>query len=119
MSDKNRARTRIHGHFNGTLSSQGHDYYVATLNLSLKGLLCATEHETTLVRGDECTVTIVLSGDISLSIQGVIARIHGREVGVDITAMDESSYAHLRNIVRFSSDDPDAIDQEQAERPFS
>ena len=121
MTDKNRKRTRIHGHFRGVLTHLGRDYPITTINLSLKGILCILDQagELPLVRGDECRVTLTLSESVSLKIDGIIARIHGQEVGVDITSLDEESYTHLRNIVRFSSDDPDAIDMEQAERPFA
>ncbi|THB68038.1 MAG: PilZ domain-containing protein [Desulfovibrio sp.] len=117
--DPQRRRTRISGHFPGSLNIEGRDVEITTENLSLKGLYC-----TPLQAGDHipldrpCVVTIRLGAGVALTVDGKTVRRDDGYVAVDFTGMDEDSYAHLRNIIRFSAPDPDSIDQEQAHIPF-
>ena len=119
MPDSHRRRTRIHGRFEGQLLIQGRDIPVRTENLSLKGMLCAPlDKDQTLDLDLECQVRFILSKDAVPVINGRTVRREGDLVAVDFTGMDDESYAHLRNMVRYSAQDPDAIDDEQAVIPF-
>lgn len=90
-----------------------------TENLSLKGLLCNVAPDVAQLQpGQQVKVFLPLASDVNLCVDGVVVRHHDQQVAVDFEGMDEESYTHLRNIVRFSASDPDAIDKEQASKPF-
>ena len=121
MQDSHRRRTRVPGQFDGTLRIAGRDIPIETSNISLKGLLCLPQDPATAVPLDQnCEVRIHLTSDACPLIQGRTVRRdeEGPGVAVDFTGMDEESYGHLRNIVRYSAKDPDFIDFEQAVIPF-
>lgn len=117
---EHRRRTRIEGHFEGYVIFKGQKLVIHTDNLSLKGLKCALDQapDPTLAIDDECTVLLVLSADAEIKIASKVVRVVDLELGIDFVSMDEESYTHLRNIVRFGADDPDEIDHEQITLPF-
>lgn len=120
MTQNQRKRTRIVGCFNATVSVGDRDVAVTTQNLSLKGLLCVPEGgDPGWAPGEECLVRIKLAEAIELAVRGQVVRADATSAAIDFTGMDENSYAHLRNIIRFSAEDPDAIDAEQITRPFA
>lgn len=116
--EDSRKRTRVSGHFQGRLETHTSSWTITTENISLKGLLCDLQQEAQLQAGEAVTVVLPLADDVLLSIEGTVVRQRDRQVAVDFEGMDEESYAHLRNIVRFAANDPDAIDKEQAHTPF-
>ncbi len=119
MDSDSRKRTRVDGQFDGTLRRKGQTVEMVTENVSLKGLLCQVQQEEhNLHEGDVCTVTISLAADLSLQVEATVVRHRGREIGLDYLGMDEESYAHLRNIVRYAAPDADAIDREQVVPAF-
>lgn len=124
MSDPRRRRTRVTGGFSGRIHVAGADLPLRTTNLSLKGLLCTVEEgETALLPlqvtpGFLCSVTLDLADDLQLTMDGRLSRVQPPELAVDFVSMDPESYGHLRNIVRLSAPDADAIDLEEADRPF-
>ncbi len=115
-----RRRTRVSGNFTGVLLVQGHEIPVTTENLSLKGMLCSmTTPEALRMRESEpCTVHLQLAPTVSIEIECAVVRQTGDDVALDFVSMDEESYVHLRNIVRFAAEDPDVIDEEQVLKPF-
>jgi hypothetical protein len=120
MTDS-RKRTRVDGNFKGELIVQGREVPIATENLSLKGMLCTMDAtEAMHLREDApCTVRLHLAPDVSIDVECDVVRQTGDDVALDFVSMDEESYMHLRNIVRFSAADPDAIDTEQVLKPFA
>lgn len=119
MSENQRKRTRIVGHFHATVTVDDRETTVVTQNLSLKGLLCTPEGGDPCWKpGAACLVRIKLADSIALEVQGSVVRADSQSAAIDFTGMDEESYTHLRNIVRFSAEDPDAIDTEQLSHPF-
>lgn len=117
--ENSRKRTRVEGHFHGRLEAPGVSLTMTTENISLKGVLCDLDNPAApLEQGQNITVILPLSAEVELSIQATVVRHQDKQVAVDFLGMDEESYTHLRNIVRFSSRDPDAIDKEQAVKPF-
>lgn len=120
MTDS-RKRTRVDGAFRGELIVQGRAVPIATENLSLKGMLCAVSPTAAihLKENTPCTVRLHLAPGVSIDMASAVVRQTGDDVALDFVSMDEESYMHLRNIVRFSAADPDAIDTEQALKPFA
>lgn len=120
MTDS-RKRTRVDGNFRGELIVQEREVPIATENLSLKGMLCTMNAPEALYLRENapCTVRLHLAPGVSIDVECAVVRQTGDDVALDFVSMDEESYMHLRNIVRFSAADPDAIDTEQALKPFA
>ncbi len=120
MTDS-RKRTRVDGNFRGELIVEGREVPIATENLSLKGMLCAMNPAAPihLRENAPCSVRLHLAPEVSIDVECAVVRQTGDDVALDFVSMDEESYMHLRNIVRFSAADPDAIDTEQALKPFA
>jgi hypothetical protein len=121
--DDIRRRTRVQGRFRGTLVFENDreppTMGMSTRNISLKGLLCETDEPLEPSdAGSDCRVVIDLSEADRIDLRARVVRSQEREAALDFLAMDPDSYAHLRNVVRYAADDPDAIDREQAEPAF-
>ncbi len=113
---EHRKRTRIHGRYKGVINWGSNRTPMTTKDLSLKGLSADTPVPPQA--GEACTVSIELAPSIHLVIEGKVVRAGEHDTAVDFTGMDEESYAHLRNMIRFMSQDADAIDQEQVKPAF-
>ncbi|AGW14234.1 PilZ domain-containing protein [Megalodesulfovibrio gigas] len=126
MTDATRRRTRVQTGHAGFLICRSQRMAMRTRNLSLKGLLCevASPPLPAFAPDQPCVVEFPLGADLRAEVEGVITRMEPDRnaltlVAVDFTGMDPDSYAHLRNLVRFSAPDADAIDQEELQTPFS
>ena len=118
MADDKRTRSRVTAAFDAVVSlpDEAAQYTVRTRNLSLKGMLC--DGETCLVGKRGCLVTFTLNNALSFQIEADIVRCDAQEMAIDFVGMDETAFMHLRNLVRFQADDPDAIDRELAVPAF-
>ena len=112
MSGNKRTRSRVAAAFEAviTLAGDRKKYPVQTRNLSLKGMLC--DAETQLAGKKKCVVTFVLNSEVSFQIEANIMRCDAQGLAIDFEGMDETAFMHLRNLVRFQAEDPDAIDRE-------
>ena len=108
-----RKRSRVPGHFEAAIVFEGETIPVRTEDISLKGMFCTAEKVLEAMRGKRCTLALTLAGDVGIEIKSEVVRADGHEAALDFLEMDQESYTHLRNIVRFSAQDPDAIDMEQ------
>jgi hypothetical protein len=109
-----RKRTRIDAHFKAHLRIKGERLPVETENLSMSGMLAEADRSLEEHVSEFCELKIDLADDVRLHIEAEIVRVDGNVAALEFRGMDEETYAHLRNIVRLSSPDPDAIDREQA-----
>jgi hypothetical protein len=118
MMNNKRRRSRVDAAMDVVVCCGGLDKYsVRTRNLSLKGMLCDQEPKIKSSRHD-CQLIFTLSGDVSFRIAAKILRNDASGLALDFEGMDESAFFHLRNLVRFQSHDPDAIDKELAKPAF-
>jgi len=81
-----------------------------TRNISLKGLLAdpAPGVET----GETGLLRLALTSDAVIQIECLVVRCNATGVALDFQPMDEDSFFHLRNLVRFNAPDADQIDAE-------
>ena len=89
-----------------------------TRNISLNGVLI--ESTEFLPMGTPCTVEIALDGvvpPIVLKIIGIVSRLSGEGFAVNFQEMDIDTYEHLQNIVLHNSENPDAVIDQNAEKP--
>ncbi|OEU69437.1 MAG: pilus assembly protein PilZ [Desulfovibrio sp. S3730MH75] len=110
MGQDKRRRTRIDAEFTVQISKNGFAVEAETHNLSMKGILC--DGVEGFSAGDACTVSITLSEDVIVTIEGKIVRADKTGLAVDFVAMDEVSFTHLRRMVKYNSTDADSIDGE-------
>jgi multidrug efflux pump subunit AcrA (membrane-fusion protein) len=79
-------------------------------DLSLKGVFVNTGEAMDL--GAACQVEVFLTGmteAVVLRMDGRIARIEETGVAVIFDSMDVDSYTHLKNVLRYKSENPDEI----------
>jgi len=110
MSADKRRRSRVSAQFDAYVYIDGEKIPVITQNLSLKGAFF--DPEPRLAAGRDCTVVFGLAKDIKVRLKAVIVRSNEEGVAIDFESMDESAFFHLRNMVRYSSQDADMIDEE-------
>lgn len=110
MSEEKRRRSRVAAQFEVVILLDGEKIPVQTSNISMKGLLCTPDPR--LLPGVECQVRFTLSRDIRFQIKSKVVRESAGGTAIDFLSMDESAFFHLRNIVRYSSQDADRIDRE-------
>ena len=110
MGEEKRRRSRVNAQFDAYVYSDGEKIPVSTQNISLKGALF--DPEPRLAEGRECTVVFTLAKDVKVRLKSVIVRSSDEGVAIDFESMDESAFFHLRNMVRYSSQDADRIDRE-------
>jgi len=83
----------------------------SSTDLSLGGIFVKTDERFSV--DTPCRVQVVLSGTLEpvvLKMEGRVVRCHTTGVAVTFDAMDLDSYSHLKNIVRYNTDNPDTIE---------
>jgi len=84
-------------------------------DLSLKGVFCKTSGTSHV--GLRCDVTLTFdAGDTQLSVLacGSVVRVGDSGVAVEFDKLDLESYHHLKNLIRFNTQDPETVDREFA-----
>ncbi|NMC48264.1 MAG: PilZ domain-containing protein [Desulfovibrio sp.] len=110
MDDNKRRRSRVEAQFDAFVLLGDEKIPVHTRNISMKGVLCA--YDPRLKAGVECVILFVLTKEIRFRIAARIVRSLESGTAIDFQSMDETAFFHLRNIVRYSSEDADRIDRE-------
>jgi len=79
-------------------------------NLSLKGIFIETDKDVPLRA--RCHVQVFLSGTVSpiaLKMEGVVTRKEPTGFAIGFDSMDIDTYAELKNIVRYNTENPDDV----------
>jgi hypothetical protein len=79
-------------------------------NLSLKGIFVETVEDVPLKA--RCGVQVFLSGTVSpiaLKMEGIVTRKEPTGIAIAFDSMDIDSYAELKNIVRYNTENPDDV----------
>jgi hypothetical protein len=116
MTQERRKRSRVRLAFPLTIAFEGKRVRGLVHDLSLKGVACSTEEW--ILPGKECEVTLELESGVRMHIHGRIIRA-GQDGAIDFVHMDESSFGHLRNLVRLYAEDADQVDDELRNPAFS
>ena len=109
---ESRRRLRVPGQFEAVVNCAERSVPVLTENLSLKGAFCRTGDCAGMEPGTACVLRIELARDIAVEVGARVVRCGDDTLALDFQDMDAASFAHLRNIVRFASQDADAVDAE-------
>ncbi|NJD05280.1 MAG: PilZ domain-containing protein [Methylococcaceae bacterium] len=102
--------------FNAPVNLTGDKFGIdATLDdISLKGALLECPEGWRGTVGERCHLTLLLGGEPSAKIvmEGHIAHIEGRRVGLNCDSIDLDSITHLRRLVELNAGDPELLDRE-------
>lgn len=93
-----------------TIASSGITLEGDSSNLSVKGIFVKTDEKIPV--DAQCAVKIYFSGTsvpLCLSVAGTVVRSEPTGIAIAFNGIDLDSYAELRNIVRYNSQDPDAV----------
>ncbi len=109
--DNKRRRSRVNTHVTAFYLQKGTRVYpLVTQNISLKGLLAMPQPG--IGTGELGVIRIDLSSDAGIEIECQVIRSDTTGVAIDFRPMDEDSFFHLRNLVRYNAPDADQIDAE-------
>ena len=104
---RSRVRTQVAAHY----LQQGITVLpLVVQNISLKGMLAKPQPG--IHAGELGVVRIDLSSEAGIEIECEIIRSDSTGVAIDFRPMDEQSFFHLRNLVRYNAPDADQIDAE-------
>ena len=107
---RNAVGSRVCAQFDAYIYLEGEKIPLCTQNISMKGALFSPEPR--MAGGQDCTLVFSLSKDINVRIKSRIVRSSDEGLAVDFESMDEGAFFHLRNMVRYSAQNADKIDQE-------
>ncbi len=111
MGNLKRRSTRVNAGFEATIVME---IPVVTRNLSMKGMLCAADGRTE--NGLECNVSIKLSDDKTVEVEGHVIRMDKEGLVVGFDAMNQECFADLKRLVSLNAPDADRIDRELSGR---
>jgi hypothetical protein len=80
-------------------------------DLSLNGVYIPSSGK--LPIGTECTIALFLDGrDVRLEVLGKVTRQNDGGMAIEFTGVPLDDLEHLRNLIRFNADDPNAVEEE-------
>ncbi len=119
MTQEKRRFSRIYFRLEAEMITDDGLYRVEeVINLGVGGCLLPITEE--LKPGTVCQLKFILSGDsseLSIRVEGKIIRHEPGAVAVTFTQIDPDSLFHLQNMIRYNSQDPEAVEQEILEHP--
>jgi hypothetical protein len=111
MDDNRRRRSRVMTHITAHYLQKGGEVFpLVTQNISLKGLLAKPQAR--IATDESGVIRIELSPEACIEMECHVIRSDRTGVAIDFLPMDEESFFHLRNLVRYNAPDADAIDAE-------
>ena len=93
-----------------TVRLNGQEIAVESRDLSLKGLACLPDPR--LHKNQCCQVVISLAPDIRAVIKARIVRAGETGAAIDFLATDPESFYHLKKIVEYHAEHPEAVGRE-------
>lgn len=110
-NDERRRSTRVFFQTKANLHFADADFSdCETADLSMKGVFIPAISGRVI--GDRCTVELQLSGttgQLSLHMQGEVARIEAKGIAIKFFEIDLDSFNHLKKIVYYNSENPDEL----------
>jgi hypothetical protein len=116
MIKERRKRTRVPIGFDINILFAQKKINVQTMNISLTGISCTSSP--LFVAGEHCAIILNLNQETSLTIQGKILRVDGKEAIISFLSMEEDTFYHLKRLLQYNAADPDAIDNELKDAAF-
>ncbi len=110
MTEAKRSNTRVSFQSRAEVRYGEHVIEGEVRNLSLKGVLIATEER--IPEGEEVEVIIHLTGvgsQLSLQMEAEVVRSQDSDLGLHFTEVDLDTFVHLRNIVAYNEGNDEKI----------
>ena len=112
MVDEKRKHTRVQLQLSVTVIVGNKAVPVRTWDISLRGMSCTPDGS--FKAGSPCSIQWILGSGIKFFIEGSIVRCSETEAAVFFASMDEQAFFHLKRLVQYNMEDPDAINAELA-----
>ena len=117
MEENRRKRTRVPVHFDVTITMGDKQTRITTSNISLTGILCATDPS--FKKDAPCEITIILNEETRIHIpSATVIRTGPKETAISFSSITEEGFYHLRKLLQYNTDDADLIDQEMHQPAF-
>lgn len=113
-NDEHRQFTRIAFPVTASIRVAGQDWPTELLDLSLKGALFTTPAGWAGAVGHSAALRVVISGDIAIRMDGVIAHMENQHAGMVCQHIDVESAAHLRRLVELNLGNDSQLHRELA-----
>lgn len=113
MTDpKERRRyTRVHFECDAAITQGDARYEVHIVDISLNGVLIETPPDYQLKADQPINVEIQLSGDITITMCTHMAHSGDQVLGFRCDTIDMDSMTHLRRLIEFNMEDPEACER--------
>lgn len=105
-------RTPLHKEINVDGEQREQPFSTAMIDVSLKGLLIKLPEDVSLKTEDAVQITIQLSDEQEIRLNGRVVHVETDEAGIEWTKMDGDSFAHFRRMIELNLGDPDEIKRE-------
>ncbi len=112
MPEERRRHKRIVFHSTARLSVSGESHAVRIDDLSLKGALIERPPTLSLAPGTDCRLELSLGAEQSIALQGVVAHLDARRIGMLCRVIDIDSATHLRRLVELNLGASHLLDRE-------
>jgi len=112
LPEERRRHKRINFHSTAQLSVSGESHSVRVEDLSLKGALIERPPIPGLSPGAGCRLVLTLGAEQSIELQGVVAHLDARRIGMLCRVIDIDSATHLRRLVELNLGASHLLDRE-------
>lgn len=104
--------TRISHDARVDIHSRDHQWHAILIDISLKGALAAAPDDCPLQSGDPCDLSIHLSDDVHILMQGHVAHREPGRLGVQCDHIDVDSISHLRRLLEVNTGNDEMLHRE-------
>jgi hypothetical protein len=119
MAHENRRFSRIQSGIEAQMMADNHQYRTTqVINLGIGGCLLGITAD--LKPGAACSLKFVLGNaddGPEIRVEAEVIRCQPEGIALRFTEIDSDSLFHLQNLVRYNSEDPEAVEQEIREHP--
>lgn len=115
MTDEKRQKTRVPFHAQVVIRAGGEEIIsdADSQDISLRGMFVRSQRSLSV--NTACQVEILLTGSssrLSIRVEGRVAREDKGGMGIVFDSLDLDSYYHLKNLLLYNAQDPDALEKE-------
>jgi hypothetical protein len=119
MTKEKRRFSRIYRVFEVQVTTNTHHYKTSHVtNLGIGGCLLGIGMD--LKAGDVCSLSFVLGNADTgpqINVAAEVIRCQSDSTALKFTGIDPDSLFHLQNLIRYNSEDPEAVEHEIEEHP--
>jgi len=114
-SSNKREFSRSHVHVTTTVSRGATRVSGKLRDVSMKGVFVTCD-ASGLTGGEACSVEVVLSEEVRVSLKGHVVRAEPTGLAIVLDEIPVESFHHLQQLVIYNADDPERVERELTER---